>query len=628
MKNTITDIISRRALLQGMGLGAAAGIVSSAGAMAQLSITAPSMTGSSLTFPDVLHGINQGIEVAKGYSAEVFLRWGDKIFADAPEFDPRNLSSAAQEKQFGYNCAFIAMMPLPMFSAATDTCLMCVTHESTVPSLIFPDDTERKSKMKKQELEDYESNKLAADMAAHGATVVEVKNTDGKWKPVLTSKYNRRITAQTKIRISGPAAGNDRMKASYNAAGDEVGGTIATSSGGVTPWGTILMCEKNIHEYFGGKVPASEQRNYSRNQIGSATNAHGWENLLTRFHMEKDPLEPNRFGWVVEFDPYDPASRPVKRTALGRFKHEGASVVTAKDGRVVVYMGDSGENEYIYKFISKNKLNYQDRNANLNLLDEGTLYVAKFNDDGTMKWLPLVQGQGKLTPENGFKSQGDVMIDARIAAELTGATPMDKPAEVKPNPVSGHVFALLSGNSGRGFQSKNAANPRTYNIAGHIIEMGPLTGDQADETFGWDFFILAGDPLGKNSKTIYGNNLGRDGWFACPTNCAFDKKGRIWISTGQESMQRVFQTGDGVYASDTSGSGSACSKHFFRAPAGAEVCSPCFAPDYKALFLSVQHPAEGSAYKDPSTRWPDFMERFPPRPSVVVTKDNNGVIGD
>jgi len=221
------------------------------------------------------------------------------------------------------------------------------------------------------------------------------------------------------------------------------------------------------------------------------------------------------------------------------------------------------------------------------------------------------------------------MIDTRLAAEAIGATPMDKPGEVKPNPVNGHVFALLSGHSSRGFQRQNAANPRTYNIAGHIIEMGSLTGDQGDDTFGWDFFILAGDPLGKNAKTIYGNGLSRDGWFACPTNCTFDNKGRIWIATGQESMQRVFMTGDGLYASDTKGNASGCTKHFFRAPAGAEVCSPCFAPDHKTLFVSVQHPAEGSEPKSLSTRWPDFMERYPPRPSVVVIfKDYGGVIGD
>ncbi len=630
MKNSISDIISRRALLQGLGIGAAAGVISANAATAGLSIAPPVAAASTLTFTEVNHGIDQNPRIADGYTANVLIRWGDKIFADSPAFNPDAHSAAAQDKQFGYNCAFTAYMPLPMFSDTSDHGLLCVNHESTLLNLMYPDDTAKKARMRPQELEEYEANKVSVALAAHGHSIVEIKKTDGKWQVVESGKYNRRITAQTKMKISGPAAGNERMQTSANPAGDEVWGTIATSHGGITPWGTVLLAEENIQQYFGGKAPPTELQNYTRNELGSATNTHGWDKSVSRFHMDREPREPNRFGWVVELDPYNPGSQPVKRTALGRFKHAGAAPHVNKDGRIVVFMGDGGAFEYIYRFVSKNKLDYKDRAANMNLLDEGTLSVAQFQKDYTVQWLPLVQGEGKLTPENGFKSQADVLIEARRAAQLAGATPMDKPADVRINPVTGHVFALLNSNPARGFQDKNVANPRMYNLAGHILELVSLTGDQADEVFGWDFFILAGDPLGKNSKTIYGAPMTRNGWLACPSTCTFDKKGRIWIATDQGgSLQRAFQTGDGLYAADTTGIASAATKYFYRAPVGAELCSPCFTPDNKTLFFAIQHPGDGSDFKSPFTRWPDFNDKIPPRPSiVVVTKDDGGEIGN
>lgn len=629
MKNSIADIISRRALLQGLGIGAAAGMISSHAATAGLSIAPPVAATSTLTFTEISHGINQNQLVAANYTANVLLRWGDKVFADSPAFDADGQTAAAQDKQFGYNCHFTAFMPLPMFSGTSDHGLLCVNHESTQTALMFPDDTGKKARMNPKELAEYEANKIAVSMAAHGHSVVEVKKADDKWQVVEGGKYNRRINAQTKMKISGPAAGNERLQTTANPAGNEVWGTIATSHGGVTPWGTVLLAEENIHHYFGGKAPPSELQNYTRNELGSATNTNGWDNTVSRFHMDREPREPNRFGWIVEFNPYDPTSQPVKRTALGRFKHAGAAPYVNKDGRVVVFMGDAGAFEYIYRFVTKNKIDYKDSAANMNLLDEGTLSAAQFNKDGTLTWLPLVHGTGPLTAENGFKSQADVVIEARRAAQLAGATPMDKPADVRANPVTGIVFALLNSNPARGFQDKNVVNPRMYNLAGHILELAALTGDHADDTYGWDFFILAGDPLGKNSKTIYGSPMTRDGWLACPSSCTFDKKGRIWIATDQgQSLQRAFQTGDGLYAADTSGPAAAATKYFYRAPVGAELCSPCFTPDNKTLFVAVQHPGDGSDFKSPFTRWPDFNDKIPPRPSIVaITKDDGGEIG-
>lgn len=640
MKNdSISKIVSRRALLQGIAMGAVAGTLTPALAGPSISppsisppsmgISPPGAAATTLTFKEISHGIDQRDRAPDGYSVQVLMRWGDKLFKDAPEFEVGGQTAAGQEKHFGYNCDFTAFMPLPIFSDKSDHGLLVVNHEYTIPDLMFPDDTAKRARMKKQELDEYEANKMAVTMAAHGMTVLEIKRNGRNWEPVLDSKYNRRITSQTKMKLTGAASGHARMKTSMNPAGDEVWGTIANCSGCVTPWGTVLSAEENIHHYFAGKPHPGEEKNYNRLELGSASNKHGWEKFHSRFHMEREPLEPNRFGWIVELDPYDPSSKPVKHTALGRFRHQGASViVNPKDSRVVVYMGDNGLFEYIYRFVSKEPLNYKDRSKNMTLLDEGTLYTAKFNDDGTLTWLPLVHGQGKLTPENGFASQADVLIDTRRAAQLMGATPMDKPEDVRVNPVSGRIFALLSSNPGRSFQDKNAANPRTYNTAGHIIEIAALTGNHTDEVFGWDFFILAGDPMGRNTKAMYGNGVSRNGWFSCPDNCAFDSKGRIWITTDQGVLQRSLQIGDGLYASDTKGPAAAVTKLFYRAPIGAELCGPSFTPDNKTLFVSVQHPGEGADVKGPSTRWPDFNDKMPPRPSVVaITKDDGGDIG-
>jgi secreted PhoX family phosphatase len=445
---------------------------------------------------------------------------------------------------------------------------------------------------------------------------------------------NRRITSDTPMRIAGPAAGTPRMRTAADPSGTTVRGMINNCSGGVTPWGTILTCEENINFFFLGSISGPETSNHKRYGF-SGKPEYGWGRFHDRFNLDKEPNAANLFGWVVEIDPYDPSFTPIKRTALGRFKHEAANTTLDPHGHVVVYSGDDERFEYLYKFVSKGVYDERDRAANLRLLDEGTLYVAKFGDDGAVTWLPLVYGEGPLKEANGFTSQADVVIEVRSAADLVGATPMDRPEDVDVSPVSGKVYVVLTNNTARKADKLDKANPRANNQYGQILEITPATvgglPDHGATTANWDMFLLAGNPNRPEDGAKYGGALSASGWLACPDNITFDAKGRLWIASDQGTDQHKFGIGDGVWACDTEGPGRAVTRMFYRTPQGAEMCGPAFTPDCKTFFVAVQHPASddpGSTYDKPSTRWPDFKPDMPPRPSVVViTKNDGGVIG-
>lgn len=630
MGELISARFSRRGFLKGsLAVSAIAATVSP---LAILTAGDARAAGTSaFSFKEIEAGVDETHHVAEGYDADILLRWGDGLFADAPEFDPANQTAAAQAKQFGYNNDYVGYIPL---DGSDEHGLLVVNHEYTNPHLMFPGlVTLAEGKITMSPLS---QEQVDVEMAAHGGTIVEIKKVDGKWQVVKDGPYNRRITVNTEMEVRGPAAGHDRLKTNADPTGTKVFGTVNNCAGGVTPWGTYVMAEENIHGYFGGELPAGHREAANYERLGLPEGSYEWSKFYERFDVSKEPNEANRFGYIVEVDPMDPNSVPRKRTALGRFKHEGAESIVNKDGRVVFYLGDDERFDYVYKFVTAGTFNPDDRAANMDLLDEGTLYVARFAEDGAMEWLPLVHGEGPLTAANGFESQADVVIETRRAADLLGATKMDRPEDIQPNGTNGKVYVMLTNNTRRKAEQVDAANPRAENAFGHIIEIAETDGDFAATSGKWEVLLKCGDPSIAEVGATFSTDTTANGWFGMPDNCAVDSDGRLWVSTDGNNPSATGRT-DGLWAVDTEGEARATSKLFFRVPVGAEMCGPVFTGNGETLFLAVQHPADGgddwegfgrpSYYEDLSTRWPDFDDAMPVRPSVVVvTKQGGGKI--
>ncbi len=630
---TMGDVIAarfhRRDLMK--GIMAATAIGATLGPLALASARRPAAATGSFGFTELEAGVDATHHVAPGYRAEVLVRWGDPVEAGAPVFDPANQSAEAQSRQFGYNNDFLAYFPI---DGSSEHGLLVVNHEYTNEELMFSGIGVQK---RKDDFPGMTRELVDIEMAAHGGSVIEIEKRDGRWRVVEGSRYARRITLRTPMEMSGPAAGHPRLVTSYDPTGRRVLGMVNNCAGGKTPWGTWLSAEENFHGYFRGELREDhpEARNYER--YGVPGNWYAWGKFHDRFHVDREPNEANRFGWIVEIDPFDPTSTPKKRTALGRFKHECATPIVNRDGRVVVYMGDDQRFDYIYKFVTAGRFDPADPGAARDLLDEGTLYVARYDADGTMEWLPLVHGQGPLTAENGFDSQADVVIEARRAADLLGATKMDRPEDVEPNPRTGRIYAMCTKNKRRKKEQEDAANPRAENRWGHVVEMIPPDGDHAATRYRWEILLLCGDPTLAEVGATFSSATSEDGWFANPDNCAFDSEGRLWIATDGNNAAFTGRS-DGLWAVETEGELRGTSRHFFRCPAGAELCGPEFTPDGRTLFVAVQHPGDdgedwpefgrASTFDDPSTRWPDFRDGMPPRPSIVViTKEDGGAIG-
>jgi secreted PhoX family phosphatase len=568
--------------------------------------------------------------VPPGYVAVALAAWGEPVGlpGNMPAWRPDAGNSAAdQAAQMGMHHDGIHFYPLD----GSRRGLLVMNHEYVDDGLLHTDG-----------LKTWSAEKVRKSQAAHGIAVIEVERAgDGSWRMVRPSRYARRITATTPFGIGGPAAGHPMMRTAADPAGRTALGTFNNCASGMTPWGTYLSGEENFRNYFA----AGENLDAHQRRWGLTRNAFfRWPEHDERFDAVKNPNEPNRFGWVVEVDPMDPASTPVKRTALGRAAHEGAWVAVTKDGRAVVYSGEDARNEYIYKFVSRDRIRPAGNGltaaqANRELLDHGTLYVARFDADGTGHWLPLVHGQGPLTAANGFADPGEVVIKARQASDALRATRMDRPEWLAIDPFSGTVYCTLTNNADRGkpgMPGPDAANPREGNTHGHIIrwdEGAAAGGDFDAQQFRWNHLVLAGDPA--QARAGAQGNIKGD-LFACPDGIAFDDRGILWIQTDAHATQM----NKGEFANIGNNQMVACDvatgemRRFLTGPVNGEITGMTMTPDGRTMFINVQHPGETpSDRSDPAepgkfSKWPDYATNGRPRSStVVIRRVDGGVIG-
>ncbi|MFF4594865.1 PhoX family protein [Amycolatopsis sp. NPDC001319] len=566
------------------------------------------------------------VSIPEGYDQHVVIRWGDAVVPGAPKFDFHRQTAAAQAKQFGYNNDFVGLIPQDSLGLRN---LLVVNHEYTTEVHLFPADQYDPANPTEEQV------KIA--WAAHGLSVVQtLRDPIGGGLRTVASPLNRRITLDTIFEVRGPAAGSKYLKTSADPSGKRVRGTQNNCSGGVTPWGTVLSGEENFHQYFANADQVTDPAQAARLKryvIGTGESTRKWERFDKRWDVPREPNEPNRFGWVVEIDPNDPNSTPVKHTALGRFKHEAANVKITADGRVAVYSGDDERFEYIYKFVSKGKYKKGTsalaRRHNSALLDDGTLYVAKFTGDspaaeidgagklpedgefdGAGEWIPLASGNKSFV--DGFTAE-EVYVFTRQAADKAGATKMDRPEDIEPNPVNGRIYAALTNNTDRGAAGKagvDEANPRNGNKNGHVLEWEEARGDSASTRFAWRLLLVCGDPA--TADTYFGGfPKSQVSPISCPDNVAFDPHGNLWISTDGNTLG----ANDGLFSVPVSGPERGHVKQFLSVPVGAETCGPVVT-DHLVL-VAVQHPGENAASSaNPSSHWPDGGTAQP-RPAIV-----------
>ncbi|TDD25845.1 PhoX family phosphatase [Kribbella turkmenica] len=567
------------------------------------------------------------IVIPRGYEQAVIIGWGDPVLPGAPKFDVNKQTPEAQAKQFGYNNDYTMIVPLRDERKA----LLVCNHEYTDEYLMFP--TGR--------YDDATTKKIA--MAAHGMAVVGIERVgrSGEWRrDKQLPKYNRRITVDTEFEVTGPAAADARV-------GKKAFGTIGNCAGGITPWGTILSGEENFQGYFdvSGAVAAEHTTSFKRYGVPTTkTTQKGWSTVDARFDLAKTPTEAYRFGWIVEVDPYDPKSTPKKRSMLGRLKHEGATVTITADGRIAAYTGDDERGEYIYKFVSTGRYDEKNRKANFGLLDEGTLYVARFTGDGsadglydgTGQWIPLTSDKESFVPG---MSVADVLINTRLAADKVSPTRMDRPEDIERNPVNGKVYAALTNNSNRGgIFGVDEANPlaksfvrdtldgplveKSGNRNGYVLELSEEGDDAAKTGFFWNLFLVCGDPAAQ--ETYFGGfDKTKVSPISCPDNVAFDGSGNLWISTDGN----VLGSNDGIFTVPVAGPNRGQVKQFLSVPFAAEACGPLISDDDRTAFVAVQHPGEtdDATFEKPTSTWPHTHKYPRPAISCVWRKDGGRV---
>ena len=599
-EDIVDAAISRRGLLAGVlsfGVGSFVLGTSALTKSAQAKTTpfgfvqVPASTADTVVVPD-------------GFEWDVVVQWGDPLWSDTPTFDPETRGTAAsQARAFGDNNDGMAL-----FNFDGNTVLVA-NNEYANRKIIWGNRT----KGKPQSDDDLRKGKMA-----HGVSIVELTERDGTWRPVIDSPLNRRITPDTDMVLTGPAAGHDLLKTPADPTGTRTKGTWNNCGNGETPWGTYLACEENFNGYFSSSdkdvVISPELKRYG---IRTSDWGYGWAKIDDGFDISKHPNEPNRVGYVVEIDPRDPSSTPKKHTALGRFKHENADVQIAKDGRVVVYMGDDERGEYLYKYVSHNK--YIAGENTDTLLTDGTLYAAKFHADQRGEWRAL-------TPETTGMSRADISIHTRQAASAVEATTMDRPEWVASNPNSVQSYVALTNNKNRGRKpnaggddtSVNPANPRVKNLYGQIVRWMPDDRDHAAHRFNWDIFVLAGNPTVHTDAYAGSANVTADNMFNSPDGLSFDSTGMLWIQTDGKYTNTGNFAGMGNNQMLVGDPASGEIRRFMTGPKECEITGITWSLDRKTALVGIQHPGDKGGGHFPNGG------RSVPRSAIISVRRTDG----
>jgi len=581
-------------------------------------------------FAPLAIGRGDRISVAPGYSARPAFAWGEALFTDAPAYRPDGSNTGAdQEKQIGHHHDGMHFFPLGSRpEERSRRGIIAMNHEYIEQATLLPNG---------QVLVD--GKRLADDVrkeiAAHGVSVFEVaRQPNGEWQIVRDSRFNRRITANTPCEIGGPVRGSDFVVTKYSPDATRTRGTINNCANGYTPWGTYLTCEENWAGYFVNR--GARPREQSRYGVSTSNGRYRWETVEERFNTATSASsaagdfrnEANGQGWILEIDPSDPKAMPIKRTAMGRFAHEGCVFAPVQVGQpMVFYSGDDSRNEYIYKFVTRDVYLPLPLTVARDALDRGTLYVARFNADGSGDWLPLDFNSAEFRAKAAaagvvFADQADVLINTRLAADVAGATKMDRPEWGAINPRDGQVYFALTNNSSRDAPGTDSANPRGPNPFGHIVRWRETGDTHAAIRFEWDLFMLCGtESDSANPSAGTAAKLGPDSIHASPDGLWFDQGGLLWIQTDMSGSQ----LGSGPFGNNQMlavNPDTGDIRRFFIGPDGCEVTGIAATPDLRTLFVNIQHPGEGGRGS-----WPDGNGARPRSATVVITKDDGGIIG-
>lgn len=632
--DVVERAVSRRNLLKsGLGLSAAmflGGSLTACGDDNKDEEPNTELPAARLGFTAVPANSGSMITVPEGYDYHVLAPWGGALFFNSPVWKgDASESGEEQALQIGEN--HDGMHFFPMNGSSNSEGILVINHEYVNYEYLFKPEAGMAYPDK------WTLDKVLKAQNAHGITVAHVKKVSGVWEIVVGSRFNRRITGNSRTEITGPAAGNDLMKTSTDTTGLTAYGTLNNCGNGVTLWGTYLTCEENFNGYLGSLnpsaalTPAMTRYGYSPNGFG-----YRWHELDERFDYELEPNEGNRFGWIVEIDPMDPTSTPKKRTALGRFKHENASMTLAKDGRVVVYMGDDQANDYVYKFVSDGIYKEGDLANNRDLLDAGKLYVARFDNGdvtgdmmGPGEWLLLDKtANATLAADNSFPDQASILINTRLAADAVGATKMDRPEWVCVHPSTGDVYITMTNNSGR--TTTDDANPRAGNRFGQIVRWTENGNDAAATSFNWDIFVLAGNPTpeaGQTGLNLGSDNVTVDNTFNSPDGLAFSPNGLLWIQTDGSNANTGRNAGQGNNQMLVADTESKEIRRFLVGPDGCEITGITFTPDMRTVFINVQHPGENSGPRAVSAPAGESTESFLARNPTLFSQWPQGAPG-